>query len=34
VADVGAEWERASSLEAIDAIALGYVDQVLERSAP
>ncbi len=32
--DVEGEWERTSSLEALDAVALGYVDQVLERSAP
>lgn len=32
--DVEGEWERASSLEAIDAVALGYVGRVLERATP
>lgn len=32
--EVGAEWERASSLEALDAVTLGYVDEVLAPSAP
>lgn len=32
--DVEAEWERASSLEAGDAVALGYVEEVLARPAP
>jgi ATP-dependent Clp protease protease subunit len=32
--DVEAEWARSSSLEALDAIALGYVDQVLGDPSP
>ncbi len=33
VGDVEREWGRASALEAIDAIALGYVHDVLDRAA-
>lgn len=32
--EVEAEWDRAGTLEAIDAVALGYAHQVLTRSAP
>jgi ATP-dependent Clp protease, protease subunit len=32
-AEVEEEWARTSSLEAIDAVALGYVDEVLSRGA-
>ena len=33
VTDVEEEWARSSSLEALDAVALGYADEVLESAS-